>query len=250
LWTISLKTTAQKVGTFAGIRLAYWSFVLYIIADIHMVFREEPLFIPEGIPCFFTGHLRNVFCLFPHSLITPETAPASQLSSSFHPSLLQSTIGVNGCRINHREVRMKKCAGQSVGMVLVVFIAFSLLLCDKDPASSSSKNKVTCDAGCSSMSWGIKGESGSQTYNATCNRTYNASGEYVESCNGSLTYSGSGKTYNFSATYDWPNCKITVTVAGYGSCTDKASTSRMASSDDGCHCEGIEVEDMVIKYKD
>ena len=156
---------------------------------------------------------------------------------------------VNDGTLTHWEVNMKQRAHQAGIVMFGVLIAFSLILCDKNPTSSSTKNKVTCDAGCSSMSWGIKGESGSQTINASCNRTYNASGDYVESCNGSLTYSGSGKTYNYSATYDWPNCKITVTVSGYGTCTDKASTSRMASEEDECHCEGIDPEDLIIKYK-
>src|SRR4030042_4682140 len=95
----------------------------------------------------------------------------------------------------------------------VIFLTFLILVsCDKDDLASS--RTITCEAGCSSMGWHVSGESGGTYYEATCNRTYNAYGNYSETCTGSVTYDDSGNTYNFTATFDWINCSININVTG------------------------------------
>ena len=147
---------------------------------------------------------------------------------------------------------MSKRISSSLRVVLLVVALVLVQTCGDKNSTGPEKSKVTCEGGCSSMSWAVKGETGSQTINATCNRTYTAGGNYVETCTGSITYSGSGKTYKYSATYDWPNCKITVNVTGAGSCSDAASSSSLASSGtaDECHCEGVAPEDLIVRYKE
>jgi hypothetical protein len=88
--------------------------------------------------------------------------------------------------------------------------------CKKD---DQSKQKVECSGGCTEMSWGVSGESGSVTISMSCSRTYTGS-SYIETCTGTKTYSNTGHTYAFTATYDWPACKINVQVTGVGSCSD------------------------------
>jgi hypothetical protein len=70
------------------------------------------------------------------------------------------------------------------------------------------------------MSWGIEGQTGSVNVNETCTRNYTSGGNYIETCNGTRTYSSSGKTFSFTAVFDWPSCKITVNVTNVGSCSD------------------------------
>jgi hypothetical protein len=88
-----------------------------------------------------------------------------------------------------------------------------------DDGAGPDKKKLYCTAGCSSMSWGIEGETGQVFVQSTCTRTYSGN-NYTENCTGSRTYETSGKTYNFTAFFDWPNCSIRVTVDGVGTCTD------------------------------
>ena len=137
-----------------------------------------------------------------------------------------------------------------------VFLSFSLLLgailiisCGDDNPAGPGKSKLTCEAGCSSMGWNIEGETGFRTYTQSCTRTYTATGDYVERCTGTVTYDNSGKTYNFSATYDWPACKISVTVTGVGSCTDVVGTGKINPTD--CNCDKtLLIDEMNVKFKE
>jgi hypothetical protein len=88
-----------------------------------------------------------------------------------------------------------------------------------DDGAGPGKKKLTCTAGCSSMSWGIEGETGAMYVNTTCTRNY-VGNNYIETCTGSRTYDDSGHTYNFTAVYNWIDCSISVTVDGVGTCTD------------------------------
>jgi len=115
---------------------------------------------------------------------------------------------------------MKKLIYQVSIITLGIFLMFLYQGCDKDDPTGPEEDKVVCTAGCSEMSWSIKGESGSITVDYTCNREYNSTGGYIETCTGTRTYSNSGNTYNFTAVYDWPNCSMSVTVTGVGSCSD------------------------------
>jgi len=128
-------------------------------------------------------------------------------------------------------------------MALCIFYFFDIAC---SPTSAEDKRKVTCTAGCSSMSWGITDESGSKTISSSCIRVYSGY-TYVETCTGTLTYNDSGNSYDFETIYDWPNCKITVTVEGVGKCTDQVSDFNMAKD---CNCEGINLEDLITIQKD
>jgi hypothetical protein len=131
-------------------------------------------------------------------------------------------------------------------------ILFTMQSCKKDSTGPSDTSKITCSGGCSSMSWNIEGETGARTYTADCNRTYTAGGNYVETCTGTVTYETSKKTYNFSATYDWPNCKITINVTNVGSCTNQAAASKYnpGTSNNECDCGTLSIDEMNVKYKD
>jgi len=86
---------------------------------------------------------------------------------------------------------------------------------------TTSIKTVTCTAGCSTMSWGISGETGSSYYSMSC--TYNYVGySYIKTCTGTITFTNSGNSYSFSVIYDWPACRITIEVTGVGTCTHTA----------------------------
>jgi hypothetical protein len=127
-----------------------------------------------------------------------------------------------------------------------IFLSFMFLVsCDKDnPASSRT---ITCEAGCSSMSWHVSGESGGTYYEASCNRTYNAYGNYSETCTGTVTYDNSGDTYNFTATYNWIDCSISITVTGVGSCSDQVNSAGLSKD---CDCGESSGPYAFVKYKD
>ena len=124
-----------------------------------------------------------------------------------------------------------------------VLFYFYLFFTACSPTSNEDKRKVTCSAGCSSMSWGVSDETGSQTMSSTCTRSY-VGHSYVETCTGTITYGDSGNSYEFDVVYDWPNCKITVEVKGVGKCSDQVNDMNIAK---GCECEGINAEDLIIR---
>ncbi len=88
-----------------------------------------------------------------------------------------------------------------------------------DDGTGPEVNRISCTAGCSSMSWSIDGESGGTYTDETCNLNW-VGNNYIATCSGSITYTQSGNTYNFSVVYDWIDCDISVTVTGEGTCTD------------------------------
>lgn len=114
-----------------------------------------------------------------------------------------------------KRARLRSMLGFS--MLALTVIMFSG--CGDDDGTGPGKKKVLCTAGCSSMSWGIEGETGTMSVNTTCTRDY-VGNNYIETCTGSRTYETSGRTYNFTAVYDWPDCSISVNVNGVGTCTD------------------------------
>jgi hypothetical protein len=116
---------------------------------------------------------------------------------------------------------------KSIQRLLAISIVIILCGCQKEDT-----NKVICTAGCDSMSWGIIGESGSVTENMTCNRNYTGN-SYIETCTGTRTYGSSGKSYSYTAVYNWPNCSISVTVTGKGSCAKTSGGSPLKS----CNCD-------------
>lgn len=77
---------------------------------------------------------------------------------------------------------------------------------------------LVCNAGCSSMSWSVVGESGPKTTDQSCSRQYQGS-RYIETCEGEMTYLNSGKKYQFKVIYNWPNCTMELEVVGLGKCS-------------------------------
>jgi len=87
-------------------------------------------------------------------------------------------------------------------------------------ADETSACRVTCASGCATMSWDVSCEdSGPVSEQSTCTRTY-VGNDYRETCTGTRTYESSGMSYDFTLGLDWPNCAISVDVAGLGTCTD------------------------------
>ena len=120
-------------------------------------------------------------------------------------------------RMNRRGLAVTRHARLNFAWFLFILLT-PMTSCKKDATGSSAR--VTCSGGCSSMGWGIEGESGSVSLSESCTRSYTPSGDYIETCTGSRTYSNSGKTYGYSATFDWPRCRIVVSVTNVGSCSD------------------------------
>jgi hypothetical protein len=102
---------------------------------------------------------------------------------------------------------------------LLIILLTIITSCTKNPTGSDGL-KVICEGGCYSMSWDIEGETGSCSYNETCTYDYTTTGDYIQTCTGTRTYSNSGNSYNYTVTYDWPDCKITVNVENVGSCSN------------------------------
>lgn len=125
---------------------------------------------------------------------------------------------------------MKKCLKPKSIIISITFLAlfFILLTCKKE--DEPEKIKITCEAGCTSMSWEIVDESGPTSTTETCTLDW-VGNNYIETCNGTITYTTSGNTYNFSVIYDWINCDITLTVTGLGTCTDTAGKKKSADCD-------------------
>jgi hypothetical protein len=147
---------------------------------------------------------------------------------------------------------MKKMTFIRFAMMMTVIVGLlATLSCKKKNPTGPSSSRVTCEAGCSSMSYGIKGEGGPRSSTMDCTRTYTASGKYVETCTGSVTFENSGKTYNFSEIYDWPNCKMSITVTGVGSCSDKVGALKagLSKSSQDCHCDVLTADERITKYK-
>ena len=137
----------------------------------------------------------------------------------------------------------------SKSRIIFIIIAFFtpiniMISCSSD--SSEDKKDIYCEASCSSMSWGIEGESGMRTMNSTCTRQY-VGYDYIETCTGTVTYQNSGKTYNYEAVYNWPDCSITVDVKGEGKCTDRVNSSKKSSD---CNCTDLKPEDLIINEHD
>jgi len=127
---------------------------------------------------------------------------------------------------------MKKCLKSKSIIISITFLAlfFFLSTCKKE--DEPEKIKITCKADCSSMSWEIVDETGPKSMTQTCTMDW-VGNNYIETCNGTITYSTSGNSYNYSVIYDWINCDITLTVKGLGTCSDTASKKK--SSD--CNCD-------------
>jgi len=92
---------------------------------------------------------------------------------------------------------------------------------EAEPVNNSIQANVTCTAGCNQMSWGIADEVGTRTIEKQCSRTYSGN-SYADNCTGTVSYEGSGNSYEFSVEYDWVNCSIDVSVEGVGTCNDSA----------------------------
>lgn len=103
--------------------------------------------------------------------------------------------------------------------------------------------EIECEADCYSMGWGIVGEAGTKYIHEECTRRY-TSLSYVETCTGTLTYSISGNSYDYTVTYDWPKCSISVKVEGVGECYARSGTKKAPSP---CNCGEKNIQDMAIK---
>ena len=145
---------------------------------------------------------------------------------------------------------MKKIGKVSnlVSLLFLIFISVAFICfisaCDKDNPLES--RTVTCSAGCSSMSFGISGESGSVYYEETCTYSYVSYPNYVETCNGTITFETSGNSYNYNVVYNWPACSITVTVEGVGTCSDQVN---QANIEDDCDCDKEPAISQIVKYR-
>ncbi|MCB0560848.1 MAG: hypothetical protein H6573_00470 [Lewinellaceae bacterium] len=107
------------------------------------------------------------------------------------------------------------------GFLLILVLLQLSFACNKDDENAEPNiERVVCSANCNSMDWSIVDESGPHSTEQSCSRQY-VGNSYRETCNGKVTYSNSGKTYNFIATYDWVNCKISIDVTGVGSCSSE-----------------------------
>ncbi|MFC2134106.1 hypothetical protein ACFLTH_05770 [Bacteroidota bacterium] len=137
--------------------------------------------------------------------------------------------------------------GKLFYLISVLLLAVITVSCDKDDPTSSSAVTLTCEAGCYSMDWNLVGESGTYTYSSNCSRTYNAFGDYTEDCTGSISFEESGNSYNFTATFDWINCAIDVTVEGVGSCSDQVDNPNLKTD---CDCEKTSGINRIVVYKD
>jgi hypothetical protein len=80
--------------------------------------------------------------------------------------------------------------------------------------------EVVCSSGCYSMDWGLTCESGSININERCTLDYDPLGRYTETCVGVMTFLSSGRTYHYTAVYNWPRCSIFVSVDEVGTCRD------------------------------
>lgn len=123
-----------------------------------------------------------------------------------------------------------------IALVLVIYYS-----CEKD--ENDSTPKITCSAGCSTMSWEIIGETGQRTYDESCTLNW-IGNDYIETCTGTVTYETSGNTYTYTVTYDWIDCEIEVSVNGKGSCSDKVGIAKYGN----CDCQ-VNNENAFIKYK-
>ena len=135
-----------------------------------------------------------------------------------------------------------------------IFISLSILLlaaiaisCDKDDPTSSRAVTLNCEAGCSTMDWDLIGEGGAFSMTSSCTRTYNAFGNYSEDCTGSITFDESGNTYNFTATYDWIDCSVEITVEGVGTCTDQVNNPNLKRD---CDCGETSGINRIVTYKE
>ena len=128
------------------------------------------------------------------------------------------------------------------------FLLSAILICcgKDDDSDGGTKPKVTCSAGCGSMSWAISGQTGSTTRTENCTNQW-IGNEYIQTCDGSITYENTNKTYTFHVVYDWIDCDITINVNGVGSCSDNVKSAKSAP----CDCADSSLyEPAVIVYKE
>jgi hypothetical protein len=145
---------------------------------------------------------------------------------------------------NPKKLIMKKW---NLILACFLFLMTLLICCEKDDDSKEeAKSKVTCTASCSSMTWSIAGQTGTTTRNEDCTNQW-IGNNYIQTCNGTITYENTNKTYTFHVVYDWIDCDITINVSGVGSCTDKVKSTKSAP----CDClESLPDEPAVIVYKE
>jgi hypothetical protein len=116
----------------------------------------------------------------------------------------------------------------------LLLVSLTLIIsCSKDDDDEEkAKPKVSCVAGCSSMSWKISTETGGATWTDNCTNQW-IGDEYIQTCDGSVTYEDSDKTYTYHVVYDWIECDITVNVTGVGTCTDNVKSTKSTPCDCG-----------------
>lgn len=118
-----------------------------------------------------------------------------------------------------------------------------------DQNGSIRQYSVSCSAGCTSMNWSIVGESGYGLQEEGCQKTFidKTYSQYTEVCQGTITFDATGHSYSYSVLFDWPNCKIEVTVDGVGSCTDQVGLKK---SNANCGCIHQTAANSFVKTKE